>query len=247
MGHVTYPLEANRRGLQLTAMSLTSSHGEMMVPLAGPVEADMSETAMVVDYGHRLGERWTAGLSVLGFENVGLNFTSGFGPVLANIDDSAKWGFRGGLSYEWAPGDFVGLLYSFSRDGVIYSQSIPEGLAPEALRTASFDFDSSQLALGVSRHLAPNCLLAAEFQHGVTSFHSRKAYGDTWHVGAEYGPAPGWALRLGAINFDFSCGVGYAGPHWRADYAFINGWNSDDVGRLFGGSATHSVQVIYNW
>lgn len=241
MGHVTYPLEANRRGFQLTAMSLSSSHGGMMLPGAGPVEADMSETALVVDYGHRISERLTAGMSVLGFENVGLRFTSGFGPVLADVDDSAKWGFRGGLSYEWAPGDFIGALYSFSRDDVGYQAMLP---SPVAL---GLDFDSSQLALGVSRHLAPNLLLAGEFQHGVSSFDGRDNIGDTWHFGAEYLPAPDWALRFGAIDFNFSCGLGYAGKHWRADYAFINGWNDADVGQLFGGSTTHSLQVIYNW
>jgi hypothetical protein len=240
LAHYTLPLKPNRSGLQLTVFSLDSAADPAMLPMLGPMNVSMSETALVVDYGHRLSRRLTAGLSVLGFENIDLNFTVPMGPVLIDLDDEAQWGARVGLSYEWAPGDFAGVLYSYSRDKVM-----AEGLAIGP--PTPTNFDSSQLAIGGSRHLTPRVLMAAEFQHGVSSAPGFKGIGDTWQFGAEYLVTPDWALRAGLSDGNFCCGLGWSGPRWRLDYAFINNWNSADVALLFGGSATHSLEAIFWW
>jgi hypothetical protein len=249
LAHYTLPLKPNQSGLQLSFLSLNTSDKAALLPGLGPVAVDMSETALVVDYGRRISGRLTAGLSVLGFEEIGLTFTSGSGPVLADVDDTAKWGFRGGLTYEWAPGDFVGVLYSFSRDDVRFRSMMtqPDANTAQLSPTIGLDFDSSQLAIGVSRHLAPNVLLAGEYQHGMSRRAGFNSGADTWNFGAEYLVAPGWALRAGANDFDFCCGVGYSGSNWRVDYACLNGWNASDVAQLLGGSVTHSFEVLYNW
>ncbi|MCE5239651.1 hypothetical protein LLH23_14340 [bacterium] len=246
--HLTLPLLPRRSGLQFTVITLDSSGDPAVLPGVGPVEVNMSESAMVVDYGRRLRGHLTGGLSVLGFEDVGLTFTSGFGAELADVDDTAQYGFRGGLAYEWAPGDFIGAMYSFSRDDVDFRALVqsPGGGAPVQV-AQSLEFDSSQFVLGASRHLNPNLLLAAEYQHGVLSGDGSDKVSDTWSFGAEYLVAPDWGLRAGVNDGDFCCGVGWDGPHWRADYAFINGWSSGDVSPLFGGSATHSFEVMYRW
>jgi len=249
LAHYTLPLKPNYSGLQLSFMSVSTFDKEAMLPGLGPVAVDMSATALVVDYGRRINGRLTAGLSILGFEDVGLTLTSGFGPLLGGVDDTADWGFRGGMAYEWAPGDFVGVLYSFSRDSVGFSSMMTQpgaALGPAPV-VQDFSFDSSQLALGVSRHLAPNLLLAGEYQHGKTERDGSTRVADTWNFGAEYAVAPGWALRAGANDFDFCCGVGWNGSHWRVDYACLNGWNASDVAQLLGGSVTHSLEVLYTW
>jgi hypothetical protein len=240
LGHVTYPLTPNKKGLQLSVIGLETSQENAMLAGLGPATVDMSETALVVDYGQRFSRRLTGGLSVLGFENVDLTIASALGPVMVDVEDSAQWGFRGGLAYEWAPGDFVGLLFSFSRDDVDFA-------TPAAPVPLSFEFDSSQLCLGVSRHLAPNVLLAAEYQHGATRRTGSTSKADTWNFGTECTVAPGWNLRLGANDFDFCWGAGYDSDRWRVDYACINGWNASDVSQLLGGSTTHSVAALYRW
>jgi len=240
LAHYTLPLHTNRDGLQLSFMSLETPETAALLPGMGPGAVDMSETALVVDYGRRISGKLTGGLSVLGFESVDMTVTAGPGLVVADVHDKAEWGFRGGLAYEWAPGDFVGVVYSFSRDSVDCSSQFPQPIALDDL-----SLDNSQLAIGVSRHLAPHVLLAGEYQHGVTSRTGSRGVADTWNFGMDYLLAPGWSLRLGSNNFDFCWGLGYAGPHWRLDYACINGWNSSDIGQLLGGSSTHSVEAVY--
>ena len=240
MVHFTLPIRPNRQGMQISFMNLGSSSNFMMMPVpAGPVNMRMTESALVVDFGQRLTHRLTAGLSVLGYENVSMNITSAMLPVvLADIHDKASYGFRGGLAYELAPGDFAGVLYNYSRDEVTTS-----GVAV----LPGTNFDSSELVLGVSRHLTPQLLLAAEWQHGALEATGFKSSANTWLFGAEYQATPAWALRAGFSDSNFHCGFGWSGENWRAEYAHISNWNDSDVKQLFGGSDTHSFEVMYRW
>lgn len=236
--HYTLPLKPNRQGLQVTFLTLDSSTGETTLPLAGPVAVDMAEQALVVDYGQRLAEHLTAGLSVLGYQHVDLKFASAAGPVLMDLGDRAAYGFRGGLAYEWAPGDTLGALVCFSRDKVNTS-----GVAT----APGSDFDSSQLVIGASRHLTPRLLVAGEFQRGVSSTTGLRSTSNTWHWGAEYQATPSVALRAGLSDGSLCWGLGWGNARWRADYAFISDWNEESTSALFGGSDTHSLGITANW
>lgn len=237
--NVALPLHPNRDGLHFTLMDLDSGGDFAMLPMVGPVDVNMEEDALVVDYGRRLSGRLTAGLSVLGFERIDLNFVSPFGPVLMTLEDKADWGARVGGAYEWAPGDFIGGLFSFSRDRVDVNGA--------AVMPGSADFDSDQLAVGVSGHLGPRVLVAAEFQRGKSSTDGFDRASNTWHFGMESRIGSSWAVRSGLSDGNASFGVGVDDGSWRIDYAFIRNWNDDDVRPLFGGSETHSLQIIHEW
>jgi hypothetical protein len=238
MGHAMIPLKRDRQGLQITFLDLDTSNGDMTLPIVGPVTTKFYQKAVVLDFGQRLDEHWTAGLSVLGQERIGLDIVSAGGPLLLELKDKAAYGFRGGVSYELAPGDYAGGLLSYSRDEVTTT-----GLA--ALPGANFD--SWQLALGASRHVTPELLLAAEWQHGVSETTGFKSTADTFHFGAEYRPVPELGVRAGLSDGNLSAGLGYTLGKWRVDYAYINNWNDDDVKALFGGSETHAVHIILWW
>jgi hypothetical protein len=235
-----HPLPESQAGLQVTALSLSSSSENVTLPGLGPVTARLSERAFLVDYGRRVADGLTAGLAVLGAESVGLRFTSAAGPNLIDLSAHADYGFRGGVAYEWAPGSFLGFIYDFSQETVFTS-----GMAATVQgRTV---FRSTQMALGVSHHFSDNLLAACEFEHGRTKTGDTGSSRDVWHLGAEYLPAPGWAVRAGLSDTAPCFGAGYDAGAWRVDYAFARNWNHDAAGQLFGGSDSHALQGVYRW
>jgi len=236
--HAMVTLKPDRQGVQVMFLDLDSSSGAMVHPLAGPVTTKLFEKTVVVDFGQRLSDRLTAGLSVLGHRRAGLSIVSGLGPLLISLGDKSAYGFRGAVAYELAPDDYAGAVFNYAREEVTTA-----GVAA----LPGKNFDSYQFVLGASRHVTPQVLLAAEWQHGVLEATGFKSSVDTLHFGAEYRPTPQWGLRAGLSDGNISCGLGWSGEKWRADYAFINNWNDDDAKQLFGGSATHSFEVMLRW
>jgi hypothetical protein len=240
LAHITLPLRPNETGMQLTAMAMNSGSGSTPLPGMGPVAGRMTDNAWVVDYGRRLGPRFTAGLSVLGHERVGLSFTPPLGPQLLDLVDVADLGARIGATYEWAPGDYLGLIYSYSQDSITTS-----GVA--ATTQGKTTFHNNQVVLGASHHFDARWLGVLEFQHGGTWQSSFGSSDNAWHLGAEYRPCKRWALRAGLSDGSPTYGFGYDDGRWHADYAYINDWNNNAAKDLFGGSKTNSLQVACRW
>lgn len=235
-----HPLRPGQDGLQLTVLTLTGEGGNLALPGLGPINTDMMSNAWVVDYGRRVAPKLTVGLSILGHERVGLRFTPPLRPVLFDLEATANYGARLGAAYEWQPGDFFGLTWNASRENVTTS-------GPMASKPGLAHVDSSQVSLGASHHFTPQLLAAMEFQWSRLNTGSMVGKSNEWHAGAEYQAPGGWALRAGWSDESPTFGAGYSRGRWRADYTFLNDWKSSRVETLFGGSDTHSVQVVYGW
>ena len=240
LGSYYHPLRSGQDGLQLTMLTLSGEGGGLALPGVGAVKTNMMSNAWVVDYGRRVAPKATVGLSILGHERVGLRFTPPLGPALFNLEATANYGARIGGAYEWQPGDFLGLMWNASRENVTTSGAM-------ASKPGFSHADSSQVAFGASHHFTPQLLAALEFQWGRINTGSMVGTSNEWHAGAEYQAPGGWALRAGVSDHSPTFGAGYGKGRWRADYTFINDWKSSRVENLFGGSDTHSLQVVYGW
>jgi len=238
--HYVHPLRPNHSGLQATWLALDSGDGSVVLPGLGPTPVSMYENALVVDYGVRVSKRLTVGLSVLGYQETGFRLGALAGPNLLDVRARADYGARAGAAFEYAPGDYVGALYSFSQTSVDASGL----LMPGPIRT---DFNGDQLAIGASRHFGAKLLGVVEYHHGSTSNGALSSSTSTWHFGAEYLVPNGWAIRAGVADESPTFGFGHDGGRWCADYAYIRDWNEGEVGALFGGSDTHSLQVSGRW
>jgi len=238
--HYVHPLVPNQTGLQLTVLTLDSSSGSTTLPGMGPAAAALSEDALVVDYGRRLGEQLAGGLSVLGYQHSKFSLASPLGPKYLDLSAEADYGFRGGVAYEYQPGDWLGVAYSYSQNTIKANGLMLGG----ASRTV---FHSDFFAIGASRHLRPDTLAAVEFQRGTTGSGPSSSSTNSWHLGAEHILPQGWALRAGLSDGSPSFGLGYANARWRLDYACVSDWNDDAVGTLFGRSDTHSLHLSYRW
>ncbi len=116
--HYVHPLRPNHSGLQATWLALDSGDGSVVLPGLGPTPVSMYENALVVDYGVRVSKRLTVGLSVLGYQETGFRLGALAGPNLLDVRARADYGARAGAAFEYAPGDYVGALYSFSQTSV---------------------------------------------------------------------------------------------------------------------------------
>jgi hypothetical protein len=237
--HYSHPVRPNESGFQLTVMNLDGD-GTRVVPPVGPLMIEMKEDAWVVDYGRRLSDKFRAGLSILGRERIELDLSMPVVGSVVHLVAKANFGGRLGAAYEWAPGDYVGAVYSFTQHTVTPGGVTMMGM-PQAV------FHAFQFGLGASRHICAKTVAVAEFQRGVLRNGAFERVEDTWHFGAEYQASPQWALRAGITDSEPTFGVGYNGGRWQADYAFIRDWNHADAELLLGDSDTHSLQAIYRW
>ncbi len=239
--HYAQPLRLGHSGFQVGWLDLSSSNGQMILPGLGPVKVDMSERAMVVDYGRRVGAKSTAGMSVLGFHRVNFSLTPPVGPALIDLEAKADFGGRFGAAYEYQPGDYLGFLYSFAQHTVKANGLMLGGVPSSPV------YHDDLLIVGMSYHVTPRLLTAGEFHRGSIRRGSFLNTTNAWHVGAEYLATPGLALRAGKSDGSLTYGAGYGGRHWHLDYAHIQDWNNGAVGPLFGGSSTDSLQATVEW
>ena len=240
LANYTHPLNPGIDGLQATFLSLDSSSGTTLLPGIGPVPAALSEDALIVDYGRSVDEKLSVGLCILGFESSEFRLKSAAGPALIAVDADADYGARVGFAYEWIPGDFLGLTFS-------YAQHTVDATGLMLVGPARSVYHSTQFALGASRHITPQVTAVAEFRRGKTANGNRGSTSNGWHFGAEYAHPSSLCLRAGLADESPTFGLGYEREGWRLDYAFIRDWNDDAVGALFGGSDTHSLQLSYAW
>jgi hypothetical protein len=237
--HVTYPTHANETGFEATLIDVDTRDEGLALPGQYPMGLDMSEDAWVVDYGRRIKPKWLVGLSVLGRERLDFGMSMG-GQKLVDYLGKAEYGAQVGAAYEWAPEDYIGLIYSFTKHDVT---------ANIAQMPGPFDisFHASQWAVGASRHVRPDLILLAEWDRGELKDDSVDNVSTAWHFGAEYMMTREWALRAGLADGKLTAGLGYDSARWRFEYAYLRDWNGSDVGQLLGSSNTNSVQAIYRW
>ncbi len=241
LGHYVLPLRPNETALGLTVLVLSSSNGDMTLPEIGPASIGLAERAFVVNYGRRLAERLTAGLSILGYQETEVTLAPPVGRMLLDVRAKADVGLSFGSAWEWAPDSFLGAMYSWSRIGVDTEGAMVP--APMSNR-----FTGDQFLVGVSRRFGPQWLGAVEYQHcGMHASGFEDSGSDIWSFGAEYTPGGPWSFRAGLADESPTFGFGFNNGAWRADYAFIKDWRDGDLGELFGGSRTHSIQVIGTW
>ena len=242
--HLARPLRVGRSGFQVSWLDLNSSDGDMILPgpTPIPVKVDMSENVLVVDYGRRVGAKSTAGLSVLGFQNVDFSMTPPVGPALIALDAKADYGGRLGAAYEYQPGDYLGILYNFAQHTVDANGLFLGGVPSSPV------YHDDLLIVGMSYHHPCDRFMAVgEFHHGGIKRGDFLAVTNAWHVGAEYLVTPGLAVRVGKSDGSLTYGAGYAARRWHLDYAHIQNWNGGAVGQLFGGSDTDSLQATLEW
>jgi hypothetical protein len=241
MLHYERPLRPGTDGFQVTALDMTSSRGATPLQGMGIVNTDMTDKEVVVDYGHRMGPRTMAGLSVLGGEQSNLTLTAPGVGLLAGLKANAGFGWRVGVAQEWGRRDYIGVVYSYSQNNV---DTNGEGLGGVPGRVV---YHGDQLNVGAAHHLTPQLVAAVEFERGTTSRGDFLSAEDLWHFGAEYAPSRQWAVRAGAAGGQPTAGVGYRDRRWHADYAYLRNINDSDFHALFGSSDTHAVHVTYCW
>lgn len=239
--HYARPLRPHRSGFQISWVDLSTCQCSLTLPQLGPVSLKMAERAWVVDYGRRVGAKSTAGLSVLGYHRVNFALTPAVGPPLLDLEAKADFGGRFGAAYEYLPGDFLGILYSFAQHTVDANGMLLGGPPRSPV------YKDDLLSVGMSYHPLPRLLTVGEFHHGTLRRGSLLQPTNAWHVGAEYMVTPCLALRVGKTDARLTYGAGFARGRWRADYAHIQDWNDSSVRQLLGGSDTDSLQALYAW
>ncbi len=238
--HYVYPLRPGISGMQVTALSLDTGAATLALPGLGAATLDLSERDVSVHYGQRLSRKLLAGVGVAPYTRIQFNDGVPGGPALMNLTSKADIGARVGLAYEWAPDDYLGILFDYYQETVTAA-----GLAVGG--RSEFVFHTDYLAIGASRHLRPELLVAAEFQRGTSCRGDIEDAISGWHFGTEWRPSTLWALRAGLNDSHPTYGVGYDRDGWRFDYAYASNWNDDLARPFFGGSSTHQLMATYRW
>lgn len=243
--HYVHPLPEDAGGLQLSIFRLRSGSGTVAAPapLVGNVTVKLSEDDLALHYGRRLAPGWTAGISLTPYSRIKLSMTH---PLIVEplLDVEAKpdIGARLGVTHEWAPGSFAGLVFDRYRE-TARGRSVMFG-DDRARRT----YNSEWLAVGVSHRVGAQWLGAVEYSNARTFKGPLKESLSGWRLGAEYRPVGlPYAVRAGLNDKRPTLGLGYEDRQWQVDYAFMSRWNDDIAGGQFGGSDTHQVQATYHW
>jgi hypothetical protein len=241
------PWKENKKGFQLTVFSLHSGDGVVEVP-GGFAAAELTETDFSLDFGQRITNRLSLGVSVSPMNKRELEVTvPGSGDLIFGNTAESTIGGRLGMAYEFGEkrangrGDFVGLSYDYYQDE---AEGIGFGMPAEG---AERTFWNDQLAVGASYHLSDALSVACEYQTASINdgdFH-RSLHG--WHVGGQYLAANGAAVQLGLNDGNLTAGFGFENDRWDVAYAFVSDWNEEITGDLFGGSDTHTAQIRYHW
>jgi hypothetical protein len=231
-----HPLRANETGLQFSFFSLRSRTGRL-----GPATLDVSEDDFSIHYGRRIAKKWTAGIGLAPWYKISVKATLPNGITALDLDAKPSIGARAGLTYEPEPGDYWGIVYDYMLEDVTGTGvALPGGHQEQV-------FHTDLLALGASRHITPELLVAVEWQDARTQAGDLKRGIHGWHLGAEYRWPRGCALRAGLNDGQMTLGAGYQSGRWEAEYAFMNNWNNEAVAAAFGASDTHQLQAVFHW
>ncbi len=227
-------------GIQVLGIMLDSNQGNFMTP-GGPVPGSIEETDAAVHYGRRLSERWLVGVGVSPLLETEVNLYHPVdGSVVMHTDSQAKLGGRVGTLYQWAPEGFVGFVFDWYTEDVTFQ-------TPALPGPASFDFTSTEWALGVSARLGDRVLAAVEWMELESRDDAMVTRTDGLHVGLEFQATDQFSARLGSNDGAMSLGAGAQFGDWVVNYAYINDWNDASVGASLGGSDTHQLEVGRYW
>lgn len=234
------PLEANRRGWQVTVFELDSTAGAMSTP-GGPVLATVNEDDIAVHYGCRIGQRWVVGIGMSPIFRASTDLRHPLtGDLLAHIASDADFGFRIGGLYQFDNEGWAGLIFDRYDEDVTAT-------GPAVGGTVSAEFTSKEMAIGISRQLSDRVLAAIEWQELTTEGAGVKIGDAGIRVGVEVQVSENWVARLGSNDGALCLGVGAVSQDWSFEYAFINDWNEDSVGAVLGNSDTHQLGVRRRW
>jgi hypothetical protein len=237
--HYVVPLQAGRKGLQVTVYDLDSRAGTILTA-GGPAQVGLEQRDVGLHYGQRLGERWLAGVGIAPYGRGELNLTAPGGMPLLQVHSKADLGARLGVAYELGPDSYAGLVYDHYRDKVSAS-----GLAVGAPVQGKSKL--KLLAAGVSQRVRENLLLVAEYQWTEVRVMGAKSSQSGWHGGAELMLNPQWRLRSGVSDGFITAGLGCEREQWSFDYAYVGNWNAESVRALLGSSDTHMFSAVYRW
>lgn len=238
--HYILPLRENVSGLQFSVLNLDSNVARVVLPGMGPGLIELSERDLSIQYGHRLTPKLTGGIALTPYSETKFSLATAGGFPVMDIESEFDVGGRLGLAYEWAPGDFLGIVYDYYQETATATGLAVGGQARRV-------FHSELLAIGASRHLQPDLLAVVEYRTSSTFDGPTKRSLSGWHAGLEFQPSAPCALRAGLDDENLTLGSGYKDDRWQVDYAFVSDWNDDIAGNLFGGSDTHQLQATYRW
>lgn len=228
-------------GIQVTGLECDSDLGPALA-LPGSPGWDVNEWSLGVHYGHRLSDRLALGIGVspVFHNNVTVSVPAPVPPLLQTRASSSS-GFRVGATYALSPRARLGGVYdSYDEDVDAAGSMVPGG----ALRVSS---DSEALMFGLSYRLCDDLLGAVEWFHMWTEL-GPSTYGDAgWRAGLERSLRDGLSLRVGSNDGSLSAGVGYDTGNWSVRYAYLDDWNDDFVGPIWGDSETHQFEATYHW
>ncbi len=228
------------QGIQVLGFWLDSNRGGVMTPM-GTVPGEIEEHDVAFHYGRRMSDTWLLGIGVSPILETEMNLYHPVdGSLVQHSDSEARLGGRLGTVYQFAPEGFAGFVFDWYTEDVNFQ-------GPGMPAPMSFDFTSTEWALGVSMRLSPEMLAAAEWMELESKDGALVSRTDGLHVGVEYRASDRVLVRLGSSDAALTAGAGMAIGSWVINYAYIADWNGASVGAAFGGSDTHQVEIGGYW
>jgi len=240
-GSFAMPLESNRQGLQVSVFRLDSNDAPYGA-FGAPTLLSLSEYDVSVHYGRRLTSNWLAGVAVSPVFHNSVNVAPVGAPgSVMRLTAGADWGFRLGTVYELGDRGWIGAVYD-RYDESVDGTGLPFGGVP-----VTATFHSEEIVTGIAYRLTDRLLAGVEWQqlsHRSGGLENAEA---GLRFGCEGLLGDGLALRLGSNQGACSVGLGWADDDWSLNYAYIQNWNDNLLGDVYGGSDTHSFELTHSW
>jgi hypothetical protein len=239
-GSFAMPLEKDRQGVQVSAFRL-GSNDALFGGFGVPALLSVQEYDVSVHYGRRLSPDWLAGVAVSPvFHNAVDLVPVGVPGSLMHLAAKADWGFRLGTVYEIGDRGWVGAVYDRYDEDVNGSGQAFGG-------SVSATFHSEEIVTGVAYRFTDRLLAGVEWQQ----LSHRGPGVDNDEAGLRFGVegllSDGFAVRMGSNQGGFSAGFGWAGSGFSINYAYVQDWNDNIFGEVYGGSKTHGFEATYSW
>ncbi len=224
--------------MQLVGLRLDSNRGGLTAP---GLEIETEESDVAVHYGRRLADRWMLGVGVAPILETTTRLFDPAGNEVASWDSKADWGLRVGVLHRHDHDGYAGLVFDYYRESVCFRPPLP-GASTESLR-----FNSTTFGIGASGRVGEGLLGAIEWMQLRSASGDHRTDAEGLHLGLEYEFERGLHMRAGSRAGAMTLGAGYSRDDWVVNYAFIDGWNDNEVGELLGGSDTHQLEVGRYW
>lgn len=232
---------AEGEGVQVLGFDLDSARGGVAIPGAGTLPGSLHETDVAFHYGRRLSEQWLVGIGASPVMHTTFNvYSPADGSAMMHTDSTAQLGCRVGAVYQYAPEGYAGFVFDRYTEDVSFR-------SPEMAGPVSFDFTSTEWALGASGRLSEQVLGVVEWMELRSKDGDMEAKSEGLHLGVEVEAAQRVRLRAGSNDGALSLGAGYDRDGWVVNYAYVSDWNDDEVGAWLGGSETHQIEIGRSW